>query len=50
MKIKTDWILMLVIVVLAFILLRQCNGSTGTGETVDLTPDTVFVKGKLKLK
>ena len=45
MTIKREWILLLTITVLAFILLRQCNSTTGTVDPIDLTPDTTYIQG-----
>lgn len=45
MTIKREWILLLIIAVLAFWQLHQCNSSTGTEDDIDLTPDTTYIEG-----
>jgi len=45
MTVKREWILLLIIAVLGFILLRKCNGPTGTEYDIDLTPDTTYIQG-----
>lgn len=44
---KRETLLLLIVVILAFIVFRQCNSSVGDGGGVDLTPDTLYVPGKI---
>src|SRR6056300_442599 len=46
-KYSTNTILYLVIVVLAFLLLRQCNVDSNNLEDIDLTPDTLYLPGTI---
>jgi hypothetical protein len=47
MTIKKDWILLLIIVILGFLLLRKCGGNSGTVDPIDLTPDTTYIQGPI---
>lgn len=48
MKINTNTVLIIIVVVLGFLYLRSCNPTvSGDGQDIDLTPDTLYLPGTI---